>query len=109
MLITRIFFGDKYDRIESQLWLRFPEVDAGRRERRIDLLLRNSIKNDWELFEIKRPIRLTKTYRDMRVLKSEVSYAIQQARNYGEILRQDKVKKHFASEGIEYCEPVLNL
>jgi hypothetical protein len=35
-------FGSKYDRIETQLWLRFPELDISGKNRRIDILLRNS-------------------------------------------------------------------
>ncbi len=102
-------FGSQYDRVESQLWLRFPELDIGNRRRRIDLFLRNSIKNDWELFEIKRPIPLTGTYRDVPVFAKEVLNAMHQVRNYGRILKQDKVKRHFAAEGIDYYEPVLHL
>ncbi len=103
-------FGSKYDRIETELWLRFPEVDVRGKDRRLDIFLRNSIKNDWDLFEVKRAIPvLTSTYRDIPIFVSEVSHAIQQVRNYSQILGQDKVKRHFAKEGIEYFEPSLNL
>ncbi|MCU1255740.1 MAG: hypothetical protein JWM83_2039 [Candidatus Angelobacter sp.] len=102
-------FGSKYDRIETELWLRFPELDIRNKDRRLDLFLRNSIRNDWDLFEIKRPITLTSTYRDIPVFVSEVSNAIHQVRNYGRILAQDKVKRHLEKEGIEFFKPEINL
>ena len=105
----REIFGAQYDRIETQLWLRFPELDIAARDRRIDLFLRNAVINDWELFEVKRSIRLTRDYRDMPVIAGEVSYAMQQVKNYARILSQDLVKRKFAAEGIEYYEPELHL
>lgn len=105
----RDIFGPKYDRIETQLWLRFPDLDIAGKERRLDLFLRNSVANDWELFEIKRVINLTRTYRDVPVIAREVVYAIQQVKNYARILSQDAVKRHFAREGIVYYEPALHL
>lgn len=102
-------FGSKYDRIETQLWLRCPEYDIAGKERRLDVFLRNSVINDWELFEIKRPVKVTSTYRDVPVIAHEVTQAIQQAKNYARILTQDAVKKQLAKEGIEYYEPSLNL
>lgn len=102
-------FGEEYDRIETQLWLRFPELDIAGKDRRLDIFLRNSISNDWELFEVKRAVQLTRTYRDIPVIKAEVLYAVHQMKNYARILSQDVVKKKFAEEGIEYFEPVLKL
>lgn len=101
--------GSKYDRIERQLWLRFSELDIQQRDRRLDMFVRNSITNDWELVEVKRPIRLVRTYRDIPVIVNEVKNAIHQVSNYARLLRQDAVKRHFANEGIRYYEPVLNL
>lgn len=46
-------FGEKYDRIESQIWLRFPEIDISGKDRRLDLFLHNIKDNDWELYEKK--------------------------------------------------------
>lgn len=102
-------FGSRYDRIETQLWLRFPELDIAGRKRRLDVLLRNSVINDWELFEIKRVVKLTRSYRDAPVLSREITHAIQQIKNYGRLLSQDAIRKHFAKEGIEYYEPSLHL
>lgn len=53
--------------------------------------------------------QLTETYRDIPMLSREVSGAIQQLRNYGRILDQDSVKRHFAAQGIEYYSPELRL
>lgn len=102
-------FGEKYDRVETQLWLKFPELDINSKKRRLDIFLRNSVINDWELFEVKRPIKLTSKYRDIHVLSSEVTNSIHQIKNYIRILQQDKVKQHFHQQGIEYYEPTLNL
>ena len=102
-------FGPKYNSIETQLWLRFPELDIAGKNRRLDVFLRNSVTNDWELFELKRPVKLTSNYRDVPIIAHEVTRAIQQIKNYAKILSQDAVKKKFAKEGIEYYEPSLNL
>ncbi|MEK6323186.1 MAG: hypothetical protein AABN33_16215 [Acidobacteriota bacterium] len=102
-------FGTQYDRIETQLWLRFPELDVAGKDRRLDVFLRNSIVPDWELFEIKRVVSLTSTYRDAPVLAAEVVHSIQQVKNYSRILSNDSVKRRLAEEGIEYFEPSLNL
>ncbi len=105
----KLIFGPKYDRVETQLWLRFPELDISHKDRRLDLFIRNCVTNDWELFEIKRILNLTQTYRDVPVIAKEISYAIQQVKNYYRILSQDNVKKHFAANGIAYYEPTLHL
>lgn len=102
-------FGGIYDRVETQLWLRFPELDIANKDRRLDIFLRNSVSNDWELFEVKRAVQLTRTYRDIPVITSEVLYAVQQVQNYARMLAQDEVKRKFAADGIEYFEPVLKL
>lgn len=102
-------FGNKYDRVETQLWLRFPELDINDHDRRLDVFLRNSVINDWELFEVKRAVTVTGTYRDVPVIAREVSNAITQTKNYGRILAQDKAKKYFARQGIEYFEPQLSV
>jgi len=105
----RLIFDPKFDRIETQLWLRFPELDAFGKSRRLDVFLRNSVISDWELFEVKRATKLTSTYRDSQMLASEVCYAIQQLKNYRYLLAQDKVKQRLEAEGILYFEPSLNL
>jgi len=105
----RDIFGPRYDRVETQILLRFPELDIGGKDRRFDLFLRDSVIGDWELHELKRVAKLTGTYRDVPVITQEVQHAIQQVRNYSRILAQDAVKRKFASEGIEYFEPSLNL
>lgn len=102
-------FGSKYDRIETQLWLRFPEMDIAGRERRLDIFMRNSLSNDWELFEIKKVIPLIGNYRNTPVIASEVAHAVLQLKNYSRNLSQYLVKEKLARDGIEYCEPTLHL
>jgi hypothetical protein len=79
------------------------------KERRLDIFLRNSVIRDWELFELKKPIKLVNNYRDIPVLANQVHSSIQQLRNYENILGQEKVKNHFKKEGIEYYYPELRL
>lgn len=103
-------FGPAYDRIETQIWLRFPDVDIAGKERRLDIFLRNAIENDWELFEVKRTQPLTgAAYRDVPVLSSEIYHALEQVRNYSRTLAQLQVRRYFAQQGIEYFEPRLHL
>lgn len=102
-------FGTKYDKIETQLWLRFPEFDSNDSNRRLDIFLRNSISNDWELFEIKRELDIITNYRNSPTFKSVVYKSIEQLRNYASILNQEAVKKKLKKEGIEYFYPELHL
>ncbi len=106
----REIFGPRYDKIETQIWLKFPEIDIKGSNRRLDVFLRNSIENDWELFEIKKAnLKLARTYRDIPVFCNEVFAAKQQLKNYKKILDNDSVKRKFAKSGIEYFEPSLRL
>ncbi len=102
-------FGGHYDRIEPQIWLRFPELDIAKKERRMDLFMRNSISKDWDLFEIKKPIRLTRNYRDGPAMVAEVAHAITQLKRYSRLLSSRDVKEKLKRSGIEYFEPTLNL
>jgi hypothetical protein len=103
-------FGNEYDQISTQVWLKFPDLDIGQRERRLDIMMRNTIKDDWELFELKcANVELTKTISDVPMFVSAVNDAIAQAKNYKRLLEQDKVKRALAADGIEYYEPEVNL
>lgn len=102
-------FGPQYDRIETQIWLKFPEADIASKNRRLDVFLRNSVENDWELIELKKSIDLIKFYRDVPTFKSEILNAIQQLKNYEKILFQHTTKEHFKKMGIEYFYPELRL
>jgi hypothetical protein len=105
----REVFGPDYDRVETQVWVRFPHLDVTNKRRRLDMFLRNQVTRDWELHEIKRMAKLTGTYRDAPILSREVLGGLRQLRNYARILRQDEIKRSFAREGIDYYEPELRL
>jgi hypothetical protein len=102
-------FGSKYDQIETQHWLRFPELDINRKDRRLDIFLRNAVERDWELIEIKASGKIVSIYRDIPTLSARITGAISQLRNYERILQQDSVKKKMRQHGIEYYEPQLRL
>jgi len=102
-------FGFKYDKIETQIWLKFPNLDINKKNRRLDILLHNSISSDWELYELKKVLPLTSTYRDIPIISREISASIQQVLNYERILQKQEVKDYFKAQGIEYFEPSLNL
>jgi hypothetical protein len=103
-------FGNQYDRVESQLWLKFPDLDIGNDNRRIDIFLRNSIERDWEIFELKKcKKKIARTERGIPIFVAEVIAAIQQLRNYQDILLQNTVREHFRNEGIEYFYPEMRL
>lgn len=106
----RHVFGHQFDRIETQLWLKYPELDISGRERRTDLFMRNSITSDWELLELKRAdVRLTTSYRDLPNLSRDVLGGINQLRNYARLLEQQSVKDTLRRQGIEYFKPELTL
>lgn len=106
----RFIFGDNYDCITTQLWIKFPELDIGHSNRRLDIFMRNSVTSDWELFELKRPsVKLTKTMRDVPMFTNEVYNAIAQVKNYKNLLSQDSVRRQFEKEGIEYFQPEIHL
>lgn len=105
----KYIFGSKFDRIETQIWLKFPELDVNKKNRRLDIFLRNSIARDWELFELKRASNIVKNIKDIPTFTSEFTSALQQIRNYNSILNQDRVKRALADDGIEYYNPELRL
>lgn len=106
----KLIFGNNYDSISTQVWLNFPECDIGKRDRRLDIFMRNSVTTDWELFELKRSnVQLTKTISDVPMFVSAVNDAIAQVKNYKRILSQDHVKKAFEQQGIHYYKPEINL
>ncbi|RYE25317.1 MAG: DUF4263 domain-containing protein [Sphingobacteriales bacterium] len=102
-------FGGIYDRIETEVWLNFPELDINNKSRRLDLFLRNSISRDWEIFEIKRAKKIATTYRKVPTFINEIHKGIDQLRNYQNILTQDRVRKKLHADGIEYFNPELKL
>lgn len=106
----KLIFGGNYDSISTQIWLDFPEFDIGSRDRRVDIMMRNSISDDWEVFELKRSnVKLIKAISDVPMFVSKVNDAITQLKNYKKILMQDSVKKAFENKGIQYYSPEINL
>ena len=106
----REIFGPYYDRVETQIWLRLPEVDPEVSGRRIDLFLRNAIARDWELVELKlsAPIVVC-SKRSIPNFSAKVNEARHQVLHYDRILRSDSVRRRLAEEGIEYYEPELKV
>lgn len=102
-------FGFKYDKIETEVCLRFPELDIAGKNRRIDILAHNYVENDWELIELKKKIKLCSDYRGVPVLSRELTGAIEQLKNYYRIMQQERVREHFLREGMEYYNPTLKL
>lgn len=105
-----LFFGDKYDILSTQVWLEFPDIDIGNRNRRLDIVMRNSTSKDWDIFELKRSsVKLTKTKSDIPMFVSAVNDAIAQLKNYKYILSQDSVRRSLEEKGIKYYKPTMNL
>jgi len=103
-------FGEKYNSIIPQVLLRFPELDINNKNRRLDIMLRNSISNDWEIFELKKEMDIVKNYRGVPTFKTVVSDSIQQLKNYSNLLKQDSVKRKLQNTlGIDYFVPEFNL
>ena len=76
----------------------------------MDLFMRNSVSDDWEMYELKRAnIIPAKVVRGVPMFTDLVYQAIAQAKNYKALLQQDSVKRKFAREGIEYFEPEINI
>ena len=104
-----VIFGAKYDRIETQVWLRFPNLDLGKRERRTDVFLRNVFNNDWDVLELKRAKPITKSQSGYFAFVDAVTQGTTQVKNYQRILKQREVKEALKLQGIDYCEPSLCL
>jgi hypothetical protein len=105
----RDIIGYKYDRIETQLWLRFPKLEITGSDRCLDVFVRNSVRRDWELFELKRAKPIISSSGNLPVFIRDVHDAIEQVRNYARLLKESAVKDRLAKEGIEYYEPSLNV
>jgi hypothetical protein len=105
----RYIFSSQYNRIETQIWLKFPDLDINKMNRRLDVLLRNSIEGDWELFELKRANNIVKNVNNIPAFTSDLNLAVQQLRSYKKLLEQDSIKYALAKDGIEYYHPELRL
>ena len=105
----KFILGSQYDRIESQIWMKIPDVDVGGKNRRLDLFIRNSLSNDWELFELKTDLKIVTNTRSVPQFTKAIYSAISQARNYLRILETDRMKQRLMSEGVDYFEPTINI
>lgn len=106
----QIIFGKKYDRIETQIWLPFPEMDISHKKRRPDIFMRNAITSDWHLIELKRAdLALVSSSQGVPTLSHKIYGAVQQLRNYSRILSQPRTRDELARRGIEYFEPDVSL
>ncbi|MEO6978717.1 MAG: hypothetical protein ABI113_10075 [Mucilaginibacter sp.] len=101
----KTLFGPHYTNIETQLWLKFPELDISSKNRRLDVFLKNSIENDWELLELKQISNPIKIVQGVPNFTSRVYSAIEQLKNYNNILQQSSVKQKLSKLGITYFEP----
>jgi hypothetical protein len=104
----RAIFGPTFDRIETQVWLPFPEADIAGRPRRADLFMRSSVDDDWTLWELKRAnVPVVSIRRGQPSFSRHVVDAIEQVRRYGRLLMQTNVRESFRQRGIDYFEPQL--
>ena len=103
-------FGEKYDRIETQISLNFPDLDVVGKKRRIDLFLHDVQKDDWELVELKKLIPLGKmNSRSTPAFREEIITAIMQLKTYQRIFEQSIVKRKLYEDGIKYYQPSYTL
>lgn len=102
-------FGSKYNRIETQLWLKFPDLDINKKDRRLDIFLRNSTSHDWELMELKKADNIVKNINNIPTFTYQVTSGLQQLKYYSSLLNHDNVKRSLANDGIEYYYPELRL
>ena len=106
----REIFGFKYTKIERQTWLRLPSADISQKNRRLDILIRNSVSDDWDLFELKRSsAKLVGRYRDVPRMATAVHDGINQVENYLRVLSQNDAREALRVQGIDYCQPTAHL
>lgn len=90
----QILFGKKYDKCHPQVRIFRDSYDRKSDERRLDIALHDSVRNDWEIIELKKSnILLTRKVRKIPVFKSAVTSGIAQLRYYKEMLQQDKIRE----------------
>ncbi|MEJ7671700.1 MAG: hypothetical protein WKF59_03095 [Chitinophagaceae bacterium] len=75
----------------------------------MDVFIRNSIENDWELLELKHICQPVRINQGIPVFKTKIYSAIEQLKNYGNLLKQDAIKTKLSKLGIDYFEPELKL
>ena len=105
----REIFGPHYTEVRQEVWINSKESDEWGKDRRIDLMLKNALDDDWDIIELKRNKNPIKQYRGKETFIAEVYDSISQLKNYKRILQQDKVKEALKRKGIEYQEPSLRL
>lgn len=102
----KAIFGNKYDLIRTQVMLHIDKtIDS--KDRRFDILLHNSITNDWEIFELKRAsIKMIRLIRDVPQFSAYVISAIAQLRHYRDLLILTETKRYLKEKyNIEYLIP----
>jgi len=103
-IYVKDIFGPEYE-IKTQILLRFPELDIGQKDKRIvDVLLRNTLRGDWGIYELKKVVSFLRSKSGRPAQKANLTDALVQVRSYYKLLMSDEVKKKFRDEGIEYAE-----
>lgn len=97
----QVIFGNKYNKIHTQVVVTSGD---GESERRLDVLLHDSITDDWEVVELKKAsIKLTRNVRGVYQLCADITTAIAQIRNYSQIMQLTEVKEYLkGAYDIEY-------
>lgn len=89
----KAIFGREYDLIKTQVRLCVDKtIDT--KDRRFDILLHNSITNDWEVFELKKASeKIIRFNRGIPQFRAPVISAISQLRHYRDLLMLTETKK----------------
>jgi hypothetical protein len=107
---------ENYEHIDVQIWLKFPELDKYKKYKRFNVLLRNSVINDEDLFDLALPKSIDNVYEGFEDLIKGYEYIIQETVSALKQLKKcdtkpihDKIKEMLSQEGIENCEPCVRL
>lgn len=106
----KAIFGREYDLIKTQVRL-YVDKTIDTKDRRFDILLHNSITNDWEVFELKKASeKIIRFNRDVPQFRAPVISAISQLRHYRDLLMLTETKKLLKEKyKIEYSIPKFYL
>lgn len=90
----RVLFGEKYNKCVSQLKIFHNKNEEEKDERRLDIALFDSVRNDWEIIELKKSnVTLIRKIRKIPTFSSTVTMGISQLQYYKELLKQDNIKE----------------
>ena len=102
-------FGNDYDRIEPQIWLRNKNLESIGNKKDTTIFLRNSVISDWEVYSLETKNNFRTANLSKEVALENLANKIMNLSQLEKTLKSEKITELLKREGFEYFEPRINL